>query len=64
MTEVLFTRKQAAAILQVTSRTIMRYERRGMIKPSLYVAGRPRYTMEAIQAAVTERKITTNPLNN
>lgn len=52
----LFTRKQTGEILGVKARTVLNYERKGLIKPAMYVSGRPRYTLESIQKIPTQTR--------
>jgi predicted site-specific integrase-resolvase len=54
MEQELFTRKQVAEIFQVTPRSVMIWQKKGKIKASLFVNGRPRYTIEEIQRIVSE----------
>lgn len=49
MPNELFTRKETSSIFGVKHRTIWKWEKRGVIKPSLYVNGRPRYSIEEIE---------------
>lgn len=44
----LFTRKDVARIFGIKPETIYFWERDGIIKPSMYVRNRPRYTQEAV----------------
>jgi DNA-binding transcriptional MerR regulator len=56
-----YTRKQLAAILLVRPRTIIGYEKRGLIKPAFYVSGRPRYTLDGLENLTSENKATIIP---
>lgn len=46
--ETLYTRKQFAALIKVTTKTIYTLEKKGIIVPTTYINGRPRYTKESI----------------
>ena len=54
METTLFTRSQAAEMLQVQSNTIYKWERDKKIKPSFHINGRPRYTFEEIERVASE----------
>lgn len=56
----LYTRKQTADILGVKPRTIRFYERQNIIKPAMYIKGRPRYSLTDIQNIPTENNKVTN----
>jgi DNA-binding transcriptional MerR regulator len=56
--EVLFTRKETAAILKIKPRTIWYWEKRGIIKPALYINGRPRYLREDIVKIALDQQTT------
>ncbi len=42
------TRKEVAAYFIVNPRTILNWEKRGVLKPTKYLNGRPRYSMESV----------------
>ena len=52
----LLTRKQAAELLGVKARTITDWQRKGKLKASLYVSGRPRFDEESLEGIVTKDK--------
>lgn len=52
LTEVL-TRKQAAEILGVCKRTILSWEKKGILKPNHYLSNRPRYLYADVVAVAT-----------
>lgn len=47
------TRKQAAEILGVCKRTILTWEKKGIIKPNHYLSNRPRYLYTDVVAVAT-----------
>ena len=44
----LYTRKQFAALLNVTPKTVYSLEKKALIVPATHINGRPRYTQESI----------------
>lgn len=55
------TRTDVCKIFSVTPRTIIRWERAGILKPSFYIARRPRYSLEAINAAIEDKQTRPKP---
>jgi predicted site-specific integrase-resolvase len=59
------TRRQAADILGVCKRTILSWEKKGIITPNHYLSNRPRYLLSDVVAMATKEprktlKATTN----
>ena len=52
----LFTRKEVAHIFGVKPITLWHWEKRNIIKPVMYVSGRPRYSIEDIEKVGTEKQ--------
>lgn len=52
----LLTRKQIAAMFGIKPMSIWHWEKRGILKPALYVNGRPRYTVEDVAKVGTEKQ--------
>jgi predicted site-specific integrase-resolvase len=52
----LFSRYEIAGIFKISVKTVYRYERRGIIKPSLYVGRAPRYAVEELEKIATEKR--------
>ena len=50
----LFSRKEVAAALGVTTNTVYEYERQGFITPVGHVKKSPRYSVESIEAIYTK----------
>ena len=48
---VQFTRKEVSDIFGVKPRTVWHWEKKGIIKPCTKINGRPRYSVEDIEAA-------------
>lgn len=48
------TRKQTAAILGVCPRTILFWEKKGILKPNHYISNRPRYLLADVQKVPTQ----------
>jgi predicted site-specific integrase-resolvase len=60
----LLTRKEVAAIFGIKPMSIWHWEKRGTLKPFLYVNGRPRYTVADVQKVATDRQtVNFNPKN-
>ena len=51
----LFNRKEAAKILSVRPQTVYSWERKGKLKPVLYINTRPRYSLESLQQVAAEK---------
>jgi len=57
MQNELFTRKEVMTIFNVSAVTIWNWQKKGILKPCGYIAGkRPRYRIEDIEAVGTETK--------
>jgi len=56
MTDVPFTRKEVMRIFNISSVTLWNWQKKGILKPAGYIAGRPRYRIEDIEAVGTETK--------
>ena len=56
----LFNRKEAGKILGVKPMTVYSWERKGKLKPALYVNTRPRYSLESLQKVATEKQLKSN----
>lgn len=52
MTDKLYTRKEVAEILCVKPRTLWHWEKRGIIKATLHIGCRPRYSASEIERVV------------
>jgi predicted site-specific integrase-resolvase len=52
MALTLYSRKEAAGILGVTSSSVYKWQKAGKITPSLHINGRPRYSIEEIERLV------------
>ena len=50
----LLTRKQVAEMFKIKPRTIWHWEQRGVIKPALYINGRPRYAINVVMKLGTK----------
>jgi DNA-binding transcriptional MerR regulator len=48
------TRKQAADLLGVCKRTVLYWEKKGIIKPNHYLSNRPRYLLDDVVAIATK----------
>lgn len=48
----LYTRKETADILGLTSNSIYKWEKAGKITPALHINGRPRYSIDEIERLV------------
>jgi DNA-binding transcriptional MerR regulator len=59
-TNALFTRGEAAAALGVKSRTVYSFEKKGLLTPVSHVNGRPRYSVESLEAVFTKNKSNTS----
>jgi hypothetical protein len=60
--ESLFTRKEVAAILKVSSETIRNMEKKGLLIPAIRINGRPRYTRQSL-LSITKEVPNGNDLN-
>lgn len=47
--EQILTRQDVCKIFGVTARTIIRWEKAGIITPAYYIRTRPKYTLESIR---------------
>ena len=54
MEKNLFTRNEVAAALGVKARTVYSYQQKGILIPDKYINGRPRYSVESIEAIYTK----------
>jgi hypothetical protein len=52
----LLTRKQIAFMFGIKPMSIWHWERKNLLKPALYVNGRPRYTLADVQKIFTDRQ--------
>jgi len=52
----LSTRKQVACYFGVTYDTVQNWEKKGIIKPSCTINGRPRYKLEDVTKEITKNK--------
>lgn len=52
---VLFSRKEAAEVLGVSSSTVYQWEKKEIIKPSGYIANHPRYSAEEIERVINKK---------
>jgi predicted site-specific integrase-resolvase len=49
-----FNRKQVAEIFGIQPRTIIKWEKSGLIKPTFYIYNKPRYSIEEIKKVATK----------
>lgn len=60
MDRELFTRKEVASIFGVTPHTVLRWGKKNLLVPRLYINGRPRYHVEDFEKVYTDRQTTYN----
>lgn len=56
MNPELLTRKQVAEYFKVIYDTVQNWEKKGIIKPSCTINGRPRYILAEVIEAITQKK--------
>lgn len=54
---IYYTRKEAAEFFKINPHSMYKWEKDGIITPSIHVNGRPRYTMEDIEKVCSEKSI-------
>jgi DNA-binding transcriptional MerR regulator len=52
----LLKRKDIAKMFGIRSRSIYHWEKKGILKPVLYLNGRPRYSVADVQKIATDRQ--------
>lgn len=55
MANALYTRKEVAGIFCIRPRTVIKWEKKGIISPTAHFNGRPRYSLDEIERVIKSK---------